>query len=171
MRSYDSCVDEESLRPLLKKLGEGSSFRFADWPNISVPDIAAGAYTVWDGDELVYVGMAGRTLDETVAASYRDSRKRTGLYSRLASHASGRRSGDQFCVYVADRLVLRTLSTDDIASIANGTKSFDRLVRDYIHAHLSYRFVEVADGRAARALEDAVRCGALGKKPLLNPRL
>jgi hypothetical protein len=29
-----------------------------------------------------------------------------------------RRSGDQFCVYVADRLVLPTLSQDDIMAIA-----------------------------------------------------
>jgi hypothetical protein len=43
-----------------------------------------------------------------------------GIYTRLQSHASGRRSGDQFSVYVADRLVLPTLSHDDINAIALG---------------------------------------------------
>jgi len=32
-----------------------------------------------------------------------------GIYTRLQSHASGRRNGDQFCVYVADRLVLTSM--------------------------------------------------------------
>src|SRR5215471_5620178 len=48
-----------------------------------------------------------------------------GLYTRLHSHASGRRSGDQFCVYVADRLVLPSLSQEEIASIASARHQMD----------------------------------------------
>jgi hypothetical protein len=39
-----------------------------------------------------------------------------GLRSRLVGHASGRRSGDQFCVYVADLLVLSEPKPQDIAT-------------------------------------------------------
>jgi hypothetical protein len=52
-----------------------------------------------------------------------------GIYTRLLSHASGRRSGDQFCVYVADRLVLPTLSPENIAAIASGRQRCSRLNR------------------------------------------
>lgn len=45
--------------------------RFSDWPNPDVPPIAAGIYTVWDGDELIYVGMAGRSLTAETIAEYR----------------------------------------------------------------------------------------------------
>jgi hypothetical protein len=72
-----------------------------------------------------------------------------GIYTRLHSHASGRRSGDQFCVYVADRLVLTTLSQEDIAAIASGRHSMDALVWRYIHENLSYRFIVLPDGFAA----------------------
>jgi len=45
------------------------------------------------------------------------------LYTRLRSHASGRRSGDQFCIYVADRFVLPTLSQEDIMAITKAAQA------------------------------------------------
>jgi hypothetical protein len=87
----------------------------------------------------------------------------------LAFHASGRRSGDQFCVYVADRLVLPRLSPSGIQEIADGRASMDAAVRGFIHEYLGYRFVLVEDGTTARRLEALVRAGALGELPLLNP--
>jgi hypothetical protein len=68
-----------------------------------------------------------------------------GIYTRLQSHASGRRSGDQFCVYVADRLVLPTLSQEDIGAIVAGRHQMDAFVHRYIHENPSYRFVMVPD--------------------------
>jgi len=91
-----------------------------------------------------------------------------GLYTRLQSHASGRRSGDQFCVYVADRMVLPTLSQTDIGDISSGRHSMDAFVRRYIHENLSYRFVIVPDGAAGYALEAAIKRGEWAH-PLLNP--
>jgi hypothetical protein len=81
------------------------------------------------------------------------------IYTRLRSHASGRRSGDQFCVYVADRLVLPTLSQSEIASIAAGEHQMDAFIRRFIHEHLSYRFVVVPDGAAAFAAEASIKTG------------
>jgi len=93
-----------------------------------------------------------------------------GLYTRLHSHASGRRSGDQFCVYVADRLVLPKLSQEDITAIASGRHQMDAFVRRYIHENLSYRFLILPDGAAAYALEGAIKTGEWKHgRPLLNP--
>jgi hypothetical protein len=93
-----------------------------------------------------------------------------GIYTRLQSHASGRRSGDQFCVYVADRLVLPALSQDDIAAIASGRHQMDAFVRRYIHENVLYRFVMLLDGTAAYAVEAAIKSGEWGHgRPFLNP--
>ena len=93
------------------------------------------------------------------------------MYTRLQSHASGRRSGDQFCVYVADRMVLPTLSPEDITGIASGRHSMDALVRRYIHESLGYRFAMLPDGAAAYAAEAAIKGGAWQHgRPLLNPK-
>ena len=82
-------------------LQHGPLYRFADWPNPEVPLVAAGVYTIWEGDWFLYVGMAGRALTaEDIATLRARGEKRKGLAERLNSHASGRRSGDQFCVYV-----------------------------------------------------------------------
>src|SRR5262245_65817274 len=120
------------------ELSRGVMHSFASWPNPSVPTFGAGVYTIWHSDgRFIYVGMSGRGITaETI-------RRNTpqGLYTRLQSHASGRRSGDQFCVYVADRLVLPTLTQQDIAAIASGRRQMVALVRRYIHENLSYRFV------------------------------
>ena len=80
----------------LSRLTNGEIHRFADWPIGPIPK-TPGIYTIWLGDDLLYVGIAGR------GGSGRNS---MGLWGRLNSHASGRRSGDQFCIYVCDRLVL-----------------------------------------------------------------
>lgn len=84
----------------LAALASGSRYRFADWPNPEVPNSRAGVYTVWDGDDLIYVGMAGRGMVAELPPMELPSglRKLQGLRSRLNSHASGRRSGDQFCI-------------------------------------------------------------------------
>jgi hypothetical protein len=58
-----------------------------------------------------YVGMGGRSLTKAgITKGRRDTAKIGGLRQGLTSHAAGRRSGDQFCLYVADRLVLPTLA-------------------------------------------------------------
>jgi hypothetical protein len=81
-----------------------------------------------------------------------------GLYTRLQSHASGRRSADQFFVYVADRLVLPNLRQEDIADIASGRHQMDAFVRQYIHENLSYRFVMLPDGARLTAGSALLRC-------------
>jgi hypothetical protein len=89
--------------------------------------------------------MSGRGISESTVP--RNSP--CGIYARLHSHASGRRSGDQFCVYVADRFVLPILTQEDIAAIASGRHQMDAHVRRYIHENLLYRYVIVPDGKAA----------------------
>src|SRR4051794_13178007 len=155
----------------LECLQGGPLARFSDWPNPEVPIVAAGVYTIWDDCRLVYAGMAGRSLTREVIANAREGGVVKGLRQRLASHASGRRSGDQFCVYVADRLVLGTLSAAEIAQIASGELSLDARVGHYIQERLAYRWVETRDGVAAYALEAQICRGALpAGLPLLNPR-
>ncbi len=69
-----------------------------------VPLHGAGVYTIWHEDgRFIYVGMSGRGITKDTATRNTPF----GIYIRLRSHASGRRSGDQFCVYVAGRLVCR----------------------------------------------------------------
>jgi hypothetical protein len=55
------------------------------------------------------------------------------IIQRLANHASGRLSGDQFCVYVANRLVLPSLGLDELRKFALGENTLDRLTKAYIH--------------------------------------
>jgi hypothetical protein len=130
------------------ELGQGALYSFADWPHPSVPTFGAGVYTVWHNDSrFIYVGMSGRGI--TADTVRRNTPQ--GIYTRLQSHASGRRSGDQFCVYVADRLVLPTLSQEDTGAIAVGRHQMDAFVRRYIHENLSYRFVMVPDAATAFA--------------------
>ena len=93
-----------------------------------------------------------------------------GLYTRLRSHGAGRRSGDQFCVYVADRLVLPNLTPRDIEDVVAGRHQMDAHIRAYVHKHLGYRFAVLPDGIGALALEASIKNGALPHgKPMLNP--
>jgi hypothetical protein len=88
-------------------LASGPLYWFHNWPNEAVPQFGAGVYTIWHRDgRFIYVGMSGRNITTDTAPRNRPH----GLHTRLNSHFSGRRSGDQFCVYVADYLVLGSLN-------------------------------------------------------------
>ena len=151
-------------------LDEGPLHRFGDWPVEAVPDAAAGVYTVFRGDEFIYVGMAGRGWSAADLAERKARERRTGLWERLNSHASGRRSGDQFCVYVCDRFIVPYLTGNEQAALAAGDLSLDASTRAFIREELSFRFLEVPDGRSALDLERQVQAGSLDiGKPLLNP--
>jgi hypothetical protein len=135
-----------------------------------VPNGRIGVYTVWQDDRLVYVGMAGRALSSGEAVDQPAPGRLKGIRSRLASHASGRLSGDQFCVYVFDRLVLPTLSREQINDAARAQLSLDGLTRWLIRQSLSYRFTLLEDAAIARAVERQIqREGLIGQPPFLNP--
>jgi hypothetical protein len=156
----------------LQVLTSGPVYRFADWPNPEVPNWRAGVYTVWDGPTFLYVGMAGRGLapEAHLISEATSSIKNRGLRDRLRSHASGRRSGDQFCVYVCDRLVLPTMSQDDIDRVAVGLLRLDERTRSYIRDRLTYRFVVTGTSKEAHELEGMIRTSGLsGLMPVLNP--
>ena len=126
----------QNLEQLWDELNQQTVYRFADWPNKEVPKGIPGVYLIYQGNDLKYVGMAS-----------------ANLIGRLTQHASGSRSGDQFCVYVSDRLVLKNLTAKKIKGISEGTYSFDHQIRDFIRTELSYRYVLVPDDLTARALE------------------
>lgn len=146
---------------LLDKLERGPLHRFSDIATLGdvIPSSGAGVYSIWDvGGGLVYTGIAGRNPEGK------------GLASRLRSHASGRRSGDQFCVYVADHYVLPELTREQIEAIRDSRLSMDSLVRERIRTAFGFRFVVVEDYRAAIQVENAVKGEALrAGPPRLNP--
>ena len=155
-----------TLRPvsddaLIDQLENGPLHRFADYATLTdvIPGSGAGVYTIWDdAGGLVYAGIAGRNPAGK------------GLASRLRSHANGRRSGDQFCVYVADHYVLPELSRQQVEDIRDSRLSMDALVRAKIHADFGFRFIVVDDYRAAIRVENAVKGGRLrAGRPRLNP--
>ncbi len=139
---------------------------FSSWAPNLVPPVAAGVYAIWERDQLVYCGMSGQGFDPDNAPS----KKKHGLVTRLNSHASGRLSGDQFCVYVANRLVIPSIKQDQLSLFASGDLSLDHLTKSYIHQRLDFQFTITRTGTEAYALEETCRSGIFfGVKPLLNP--
>ena len=138
--------------------------RFSDWPNADVPSVAAGVYAIWEAKTLVYCGMSGRELEKAI------DKPRYGLVTRLHSHASGRLSGDQFCVYIANRLVIPSLKPEQLAEFGTGAINLDRLTKAYIRERLEYQFAIVGTSGEAYTLEKQCRQGLVfGVKPMLNP--
>jgi len=143
----------------LESLAVGPRYRFADWPNTVMPRGPVGVYTVWLGASFLYVGMSWKEHTER------------GLWGRMNSHASGRRSGDQFCVYICDRFVVPKLSAEEQRLVGADELKLDDLTRGFIADNLDYRFALTESGDQARSLERRVRSeGLLGcGLPFLNP--
>lgn len=132
-------------------LQHGPLHRFEDWPVKSVPR-ELGVYTIWDQQgRFIYVGRS------------------KGLSGRLGMHAGGRRSGNEFAVYVADRFVLPRLEQSQIDEIAAGAPLFDDLVKDYVRERLGFRFHVCTPDDDARVIEKEIKAGNWPpRKPLLN---
>lgn len=87
----------------------------------------------------------------------------------LNSHAGGRRSGDQFNIYVSDRFLLPRVASR-IPEIAAGKLSLDTLTREHIRTELGFRIVALSTPMDAFTVERQLRRGewAAGQ-PILNP--
>jgi hypothetical protein len=153
------------LDALVEDLEDGPAHRFNEWPAAHLAMGPSGVYTIWDGSIFIYVGMSYAHRDAS------DNPRAKGVFGRLASHASGRRSGDQFCVYVCDRFVVPQLSQDDMQALAGGARLLDSRTREFIHEHFSYRVVVTPTGADARAIEARVRREGLPRagRPQINP--
>ena len=112
------------------------------------------------------MGIAGRSLNLSITHA-----KMKGLKDRLDSHWRGRRSGDQFSVYVFDRFIVPVLTEEQRKQFANGDLQGSPLTREFIRTHLSYRFVVTASYEEARAVEVVFAKGQTPAGfPVLNPR-
>ena len=140
-----------------------SPISFSEDPRGYIPNKGSIIYSVWDKDEkFIYVGISG--LQKSLE-------KRSPL-SRMISHASGRRSGDQFCIYIHDFYVIPKLIEKSEYSPSIGV--LDKLTKDFIQSNLSYRFVgfETDDSdEIVRKLENQIKFGAFGFSPSLNGTL
>ncbi len=97
-----------------------------------IPSWGSIIYTVFlDSTEYIYVGiggLAGKTAQD------RNPR------SRIMQHCQGRRSGDQFCIYIQDFYVIPEL----IGSKYTPQKGFlDQLTKQFIQSRLTYRYLVV----------------------------
>lgn len=148
--------------PPLDRLLSGPVSWFADWPDPFIPTAGYAVYTVWDrADRFIYAGMSGRT---TVAAA-----RSKGPFGRLNSHASGRRSGDQFCIYVCDRLVLPMLH-NRLADVASGELRLDAETKAFIRRELGFRLLPLSSPAEAFDVERHLCTGkSAAGYPLLNP--
>ena len=156
-----------STEAAIPGLETGKLFSFADWPNEEIPLVSVGVYTVWMGEQLLYVGYSGRNLRPH---EIKNAKKAKGLVTRIKSHRSGLRNSDPFCIYVCDRFVIPKLDSASLQRLAVGEQLLDGLTRRFIRQELSYRFITTDGSEAARKIESRVRAGALAAgKPLLNP--
>ena len=125
-----------NLEQLWDELNRQPVHRFTDWPNKNVPKGKPGVYLIYQEGRWIYIGVSFKNLQ-----------------GRLSQHASGGRSGDQFCVYVGDRLVMPKLGIDQMKGVFSGEYSLDDAIKEFVRSQLSYRYLLVADDPTARALE------------------
>ena len=151
-------IDGHNVSSLFE--GESGLISFSEDPRRHIPNKGSIIYSVWDKDDkFIYIGISG--LQKSLE-------KRSPL-SRMISHASGRRSGDQFCIYIHDFYVIPKLIKKGEYSPSIGV--LDKLTKDFIQNNLSYRFVgfETDDSdEIVRRLENQIKSGAFGFSPLLN---
>jgi hypothetical protein len=151
-------IDGHNVSSLFE--GEDGLISFDEDPRKYIPNKGSIIYTVWDREgNFIYVGISG--LQKSI--------EKRNPQSRMVSHASGRRSGDQFCVYIHDYFVIPELIKNSSFEPSRGI--LDKLTKNYIQSNLNYRFLafESNDSEVVvRKLEKRIQAGACGIKPFLN---
>ena len=138
---------QDLLSPGTTKLSKRVRFEDVDWTDF-VPEMP-GAYVIFDEDEIVYVGMAGRN-------------GRGSLRNRLKDHYSG-----QIVNMFAQYLFL-----DRVQFLYKGKKRITHprkakaACHSYIRERCSFQFLATDDGASARALEKKLK---VELNPTLNP--
>ena len=130
----------------LQSAGLSMPYRFGEVEWSGIPN-DPGVYVIWDQDDLVYVGMAGRN-------------GRGGLRNRLRDHSSG-----QIVNMFAQYLFLARVQFTQSERIVHPAAA-KKACRDYIAKRCSFRFRTTSSAADARALENALK---LSLRPLLNP--
>ncbi len=97
-----------------------------------IPSWGSIIYTVFlDKTEYIYVGIGGLS-----GSTVNDRNPR----SRIIQHSQGRRSGDQFCIYIQDFYVIPQLVGHDYTP----KKGYlDQLTKEFIQSRLTYRYMVV----------------------------
>ena len=109
------------------KLFYGNPVPFSEPRIEEIPVYGSIIYTIWNKkNEFIYVGIAG--VRSGVPVKKRNPR------SRLKAHASGRRSGNQFCVYVQDFYVIPEIIKSK--KYIPTKQLLDKLTKKYIHKNL-----------------------------------
>mgnify|MGYP001029094762 CR=1 FL=1 len=136
-RHVESRMSADDLSALVE-------FRTVAWP--SIPD-DPGVYAIFDRDELVYVGMAGRN-------------GKGSLRNRLRDHSSG-----QIVNMFAQYLFLARVQFLPATRITHPREA-KAACQAYIAERCSFRYRVTADGAEARRLEAHLKTEL---KPTLNP--
>ena len=157
----DYLIDGHNLNDLFDT--QTSRISFGEDPRTHIPKTGSIIYSVWDYDEkFIYIGISG--LQKSLE-------KREPL-SRMIAHASGKRSGDQFCIYIHDFFVIPELIQKGIYTPLRG--ELDQLTKSYIHDNLYYRFISFQSDdsdEVVRRLENKIKNGEIGVIQLLNGNL
>tara|TARA_B100000405_G_scaffold144775_1_gene101176 strand:+ start:232 stop:696 length:465 start_codon:yes stop_codon:yes gene_type:complete len=128
-------------------LSERIHFEGVDWTK-TVPE-TPGAYVIFDEDELVYVGMAGRNGRGT-------------LRTRLRDHSTGQ-IVNMFAQYLfLDRVQFLYKGTERITH----PKKAKEACRAYIKERCSFQFLVSDDAASARDFERKLKASL---NPTLNP--
>lgn len=126
-----------------------------------IPEYGSIIYTVFlDRNEFIYVGIGGLS-----GKSVKERNPR----SRIIQHAQGRRSGDQFCIYIQDFYVIPSI----IQKAYEPKKGYlDTLTKEFIQKRLSYRYIVVQSDdsdKVVRKLERELQSNKHGRGfPKLN---
>ncbi len=126
-----------------------------------IPSFGSIIYTVFlDGANFIYVGIGG-----LAGATVHDRNPR----SRIIQHAQGRRSGDQFCIYIQDFYVIPAI----ISMPYEPKKGYlDTLTKEFIQTRLTYRYLVIQtedSDKVVRKLERELQNNEHGfGLPLLN---
>lgn len=131
-------------RPDPAPLSPAIAFRDANWQ--AVPD-APGVYVIYAGEDVLYVGMAGRN-------------GKGSLRNRLRDHASG-----QIVNMFAQYLFLARVQHEHEPRISH-PKDAKAACRKWIAERCAFRYRQTPTGAEARAMETDLKRSL---KPALNP--
>jgi hypothetical protein len=141
----------------MHELYNGTLYSSVDAPHVR------GVYAMYRGDELLYIGYAGRE-------DHKPGNKSYGIFDRMDSYYWSGSLGSDFLGYLAMRLLKEgVLSVQLDGTEASIFKRLSDATKQYARDHIRFRYVQEDDKRTVRHMEKTARAGLTGPRPAFNP--
>jgi predicted GIY-YIG superfamily endonuclease len=112
-------------------------------------DVKSGIYAAWYQNNIIYIGQS------------------KNIYKRISKHYGGQRGSNQFCTYIFDNFLIKTISLEG----QKLTQRFNQKTQEFIKQNITFSLIFIEENKKLVQIETDLRKLKNGKLEMLINKL